>query len=75
MGEDAMNDIEAYLNEPYNVLWDCSNPLVCGTCTVSEFKSSEFREKHDLVGACVIQPGSIVCYKQKAIIIYRKRDT
>lgn len=73
MGDYALNDIKKYLKEPYNVIRDCAAPLLNGNCTIQEYKSREFREEHDLVGACIILPDSIVCYDSESIVIYRRR--
>ena len=73
MGDSAMNDIETYLHEPYEVMKDCARPMFVGNCLLDEFKSSEFADNNDLVGAVMILPESMVCYKEKTIIIYRRR--
>ena len=73
MGDSAMNDIKKLLREPYNVLWDCAQPLLSGNCLLSEFKSTEFQDEHDLVGAVMILPGSFVVYDAETIVIYKRR--
>jgi len=73
MGDYAINDIKRYLMEPYKVMKDCANPLFKGNCTIQEYKSREFAEEHDLVGACIIMPDSIVCYDSETIMIYKRR--
>jgi len=73
MGDSALADIRKYLKEPYKVMKDCAKPLFNGNCTLQEYKSREFQDEHDLVGACVILPDSIVCYDSETIVIYRKR--
>lgn len=73
MGDSAVNDIDLYVLEPYNVLYDSAKPLFEGCCSIEEFKSSEFQDEHDLVAAAMILPGSIVCYKLKCISITKKR--
>ena len=73
MGDSAMNDIKTLLREPYNVLWDCAQPLMSGNCLLSEFKSTEFQDENDLVGAVMILPGSFVVYDAETIVIYRRR--
>jgi hypothetical protein len=73
MGDSALADIRKYLKEPYRVMKDCAKPLFKGNCTLQEYKSREFQDEHDLVGACIILPDSIVCYDQDTIVIYRKR--
>lgn len=73
MGDSALGDIESYLHEPYNVMYDCGKTLFQGNCTIQEYKSRNFAEDHDLVGAAIIMPDSIVCFKMKTIVIYRRR--
>jgi hypothetical protein len=73
MGDYALNDIETYVLEPYNVLYDSAKLLFEGWCPIEEFKSSAFQDEHDLVAAVLIMPGSIVCYKLKSISIIKKR--
>ena len=73
MGDSAMNDIKTLLKEPYNVLWDCAQPLIQGNCLLDEFKSREFQDEHDLVGAVMILPDSFVAYDADTIVIYRRR--
>ena len=73
MGDSALNDIDTYVLEPYNVLYDSAKPLFEGWCLIEDFKSSAFQEQHDLVAAVLIMPGSIVCYKLKSISITKKR--
>ena len=73
MGDSAMNDIKKYLMEPYNVMKDCAKPLFKGNCTLEEYKSREFQDEHDLVGAIIIMPDSIVVYDQETIVIYKRR--
>lgn len=73
MGDYALNDIKKYLMEPYNVMKDCAKPLFNGNCTIQRFKSRKFQEEHDLVGASIIMPESIVCYDMNTIVIYRRR--
>jgi hypothetical protein len=73
MGDYALGDIESYLHEPYNVMYDCGKTLFQGNCTIEEFKSRKFADEHDLVGAAIIMPDSIVCFKMKTIMIYRRR--
>jgi hypothetical protein len=73
MGDSALDDIRKYLKEPYNVMYDCGKTLFEGSCTVQEYKSRKFQDDHDLVGACVIMPDSIVCYDHETIVIYRRR--
>ena len=73
MGDYAVNDIELYVLEPYNVLYDSAKPLFEGCCSIEEFKSSEFQDEHDLVCAAMILPGAIVCIKPKCISITKKR--
>jgi hypothetical protein len=73
MGDYALDAIESYVLQPYNVLYDSAKPLFEGWCLIEEFKSSAFQNEHDLVAAVVIMPGSIVCYKPKSISIIKKR--
>ena len=73
MSDYALNDIETYVLEPYNVLYDSAKLLFEGWCPIEEFKSSAFQDEHDLVAAVLIMPGSIVCYKLKSISIIKKR--
>jgi hypothetical protein len=73
MGDSAIADIKKYLKEPYNVMKDCAKALLDGNCTIQRYKSREFQEEHDLVGACIIMPDSIVCYDLETIVIYRRR--
>jgi hypothetical protein len=73
MGDSALNYIETYVLEPYNVLYDSAKLLFDGWCPIEEFKSSAFQDEHDLVAAVLIMPGSIVCYKLKIISIIKKR--
>jgi hypothetical protein len=73
MGDSALGDIRSYLKEPYNVMKDCAKKLFVGNCLLEEFKSSEFANEHDLVGAAMILPDSIVCYHTDTIVIYKKR--
>uniref|UniRef100_A0A6C0DQD3 Uncharacterized protein n=1 Tax=viral metagenome TaxID=1070528 RepID=A0A6C0DQD3_9ZZZZ len=73
MGDSALADIRKYLKEPYNVMKDCAATLLEGNCTLQEYKSRKFQEEHDLVGACIIMPDSIVCYDSETIVIYRRR--
>ena len=73
MGDYALGDIETCLHESYDVVYDCARPLFEGRCLLSEFKSPTFAEQHDLVGAALIMRESIICYKEKTIIVYRRR--
>jgi len=73
MGDSAMEEIETYLHKPYEVMKDCARSMFEGNCLLDDFKSSEFAQEHDLVGAIMILPDSMVCYKEKTIIIYRRR--
>lgn len=73
MGDYALADIKMYLKEPFKVMKDCAKPLFKGNCTLQEYKSREFQEDHDLVGACIILPDSIVVYDAETIVIYRRR--
>ena len=73
MGDSAMNDIKKLLREPYNVLWDCAQPLIQGNCLLDEFKSRHFQDEHDLVAAVLILPDSFVAYDTETIVIYRRR--
>jgi hypothetical protein len=73
MGDSAIADIKKYLKEPYHVMKDCAKALLDGNCTIQQYKSREFQEEHDLVGACIIMPDSIVCYDLETIVIYRRR--
>ena len=74
MGDYAINDIRKYLMEPFKVMKDCAKPLFCGNCTLQEYKSREFQDQHDLVGACIILPDCIVCYDSETIVTYRRRS-
>jgi hypothetical protein len=73
MGDSAMNDIKTLLKEPYNVLYDCAQPLIQGNCLLDEFKSREFQDEHDLVAAVLILPDSFVAYDADTIVIYKRR--
>ena len=73
MGDSALGDIKAYLKEPFKIMKDCAKPLFVGNCTVQEYKSKNFQDDHDLVGACIILPDCIVCYDAETIVIYRRR--
>jgi len=73
MGDSAMNDIKVLLKEPYNVLWDCAKPLFNGNCLLSEFKSREFQDEHDLVASVMILPDSFVAYEAETIVVYKRR--
>jgi hypothetical protein len=73
MGDYAINDIKKLLKEPYNVLYDCAQPLIQGNCLLDEFKSREFQDEHDLVGAVMILPDSFVAYDSDTIVIYKRR--
>jgi hypothetical protein len=73
MGDYAINDLKTYLLEPYNVLFDIGQTMFEGKCTLKEYKSQEFSDEHDLIGAVVIMPDSIVCYDHQAVTIMRKR--
>ena len=73
MGDYALGDIRKYLMEPYHVMKDCAAPLINGSCTIEEYKSRKFQDEHDLVGAAVIMPDSIVVYDAETIVIYRRR--
>ena len=74
MGDYALGDIKKYLKEPFKVLKDCAKPLINGNCTVEEYKSQMFQDKHDLVGACIILPDCIVCYDSETIVKYSRRN-
>jgi hypothetical protein len=73
MGDSALNDIRMLLREPYNVLKDTARPLFEGNCLLDEFKSEKFANEHDLVGAVMILPDSILCFHTDAVVIYKRR--
>lgn len=74
MGDYALGDIKMLLKEQYKILYDCAQPLIKGNCLLSEFKSSAFADEHDLVGAVMILPDSMVAYDAETIVIYKRRE-